>query len=69
MNHPLTRPPQATLYAARRPRLLPRLMILVAAVLLLTAFSAAVSTKRAEASTPTKPTIVLVHGAWTGPSG
>ena len=69
MNHPLTRHPQATLYAARRPRLLPRLMILVAAVLLLTAFSAAVSTKRAEARTPKKPTIVLLHGAWAGPSG
>jgi len=56
------------LYAAVRPRL-PRLVILIAAVLMLLVLSSAALLNPAEASTPQKPTIVLVHGAWAGPSG
>lgn len=69
MNHPFTRYPQDTLYADLWPRLLLHLLVLIATILLLTAYSAASSTERAEASTPKKPTIVLVHGAWAGPAG
>jgi pimeloyl-ACP methyl ester carboxylesterase len=68
MNYPFTRHAQAAVYAALRPRL-PRLVILIAAVLMLSALSAAAWPNRAEASTSQKPTIVLVHGAWAGPSG
>jgi pimeloyl-ACP methyl ester carboxylesterase len=56
------------LYVAVRPRLL-RLVILIAAVLMLLALSSAARPNPAEASTSQKPTIVLVHGAWAGPSG
>lgn len=68
MNDPLTRHAQVALYAALRPRLL-RLVILIAAVLMLLALSSAARPNSAEASTLRKPTIVLVHGAWSGPSG
>ncbi len=68
MNYSFTRRPQAALYATLRPQL-PRLVILIAALLTLLLLSVAASTKHAEASTSHKPTIVLVHGAWAGPSG
>jgi pimeloyl-ACP methyl ester carboxylesterase len=68
MNHPFTRHAQAAVYAALRPQL-PRLVILIAAVLMLSALSSAAWPNHAEASTSQKPTIVLVHGAWAGPSG
>ena len=68
MNYPFTRHAQVALYAALQPRL-PRLMILIAAVLMLLALSSAARPNPAEASTSQKPTIVLVHGAWAGPSG
>jgi pimeloyl-ACP methyl ester carboxylesterase len=68
MNYPFTRQTQDAVYAALQPRL-PRLVILIATVLMLSALSAAATTKHAEASTSEKPTIVLVHGAWAGPSG
>jgi pimeloyl-ACP methyl ester carboxylesterase len=68
MNHPFTRHAKAAIYAALRPRL-PRLAVLIAAVLTLSALSAAACPNHAEASTSQKPTIVLVHGAWAGPSG
>jgi hypothetical protein len=51
MNHPLTRHARATVYADLRPRI-PRLVILIAAVVLMLAtLSAATGTKHAEAST------------------
>ena len=69
MNYPFTRHPQPAVYdAALRPRL-PRLVILMAAMLMLSALSLATSAKQAEASAPQKPTIALVHGAWADPSG
>jgi pimeloyl-ACP methyl ester carboxylesterase len=68
MNYPFTRHVQVALYAALRPRL-PQLVILIAAVLMLLALSSAARPNPAEASTSQKPTIVLVHGAWAGPSG
>ena len=68
MNHPFARHAQVRLYAALRPRL-PWLMILIAAVLMLLALSSAARPNLAEASTSKKPTVVLVHGAWAGPSG
>jgi pimeloyl-ACP methyl ester carboxylesterase len=68
MNYSFTRHPHAPLYATLRPQL-PRLVILIAALLPLSLLSVAASTKHAEASTSQKPTIVLVHGAWAGPSG
>jgi pimeloyl-ACP methyl ester carboxylesterase len=68
MNYPFTRHVQVALYAALRPRL-PQLVILIAAVLMLLALSSAARPNPAEASTVQKPTIVLVHGAWAGPSG
>ena len=67
MNYPFTRQTQDAVRALQ-PRL-PRLVILIAALLMLSALSAASTTKHAEASTSEKPTIVLVHGAWAGPSG
>ena len=67
MNYPFTRDAQAAVYAAIRPQL-PRLVILIAAVLMLSALSVAASANHAEASDQ-KPTIVLVHGAWAGPEG
>jgi pimeloyl-ACP methyl ester carboxylesterase len=68
MYDPFTRRAQVVLYTALRPRL-PRLVILIAAVLTLLALSSAERPNPAEASTSRKPTIVLVHGAWAGPSG
>ena len=68
MNHPFARHAQVRLYAALRPRL-PWLMILIAAVLMLLALSSAARPNPAGAITSQKPTIVLVHGAWAGPSG
>jgi pimeloyl-ACP methyl ester carboxylesterase len=68
MNYPFTRHVQVALYAALRLRL-PQLVILIAAVLMLLALSSAARPNPAEASTSQKPTIVLVHGAWAGPSG
>ena len=68
MNHQSTRQTRAALYADLRPRL-PRLAILVAAAFVVLALSVVAGTKRAEASTTQKPTIVLVHGAWAGPAG
>jgi pimeloyl-ACP methyl ester carboxylesterase len=69
MNYPFTRHPQPAVHdAALRPRLL-RLVILMAAMLMLSALSLATSAKQAEASAPQKPTIALVHGAWADPSG
>jgi pimeloyl-ACP methyl ester carboxylesterase len=68
MNYPFTRRTQAAVYSAVRPRL-PRLVIMIAALLMLSILLAATSTKHANANTPDMPTIVLVHGAWAGPSG
>lgn len=68
MNYPFTRHVQVALYAALQSRL-PQLVILIAAVLMLLALSSAARPNPAEASTSQKPTIVLVHGAWAGPSG
>src|SRR5215212_2622227 len=68
MNLLSTRHARAVPYAALRPRL-PRPVILIAAVLMLLALSSAARPNPAEASTSQKPTIVLVHGAWVGPSG
>lgn len=65
MNYPFTRQTQAAPHATLRPRL----VILIAAVLALSALSVAASARHADASTPQEPTIVLVHGAWAGPSG
>jgi pimeloyl-ACP methyl ester carboxylesterase len=68
MNYPFTRHAQVALCTALRPRL-PRLVILIAAVLMLLALSSAARPNSAEASTSQKPAIILVHGAWAGPSG
>ena len=68
MKDTFTRHAQVAPCAALRPRL-PWLMVLIAAVLMLLALSSAVRPNPAEASTPQKPTIILVHGAWAGPSG
>lgn len=68
MNYPFTRHAQVALCAALRPRPT-RLVVLIVAVLMLLALSTAARPNPAEASTPQKPTIVLVHGAWAGPSG
>jgi pimeloyl-ACP methyl ester carboxylesterase len=68
MNDPFTGHAQVALYAALRPRL-PRPVILIAAVIMLLVLSSVVRSNPAEASTSQKPTIVLVHGAWAGPSG
>jgi pimeloyl-ACP methyl ester carboxylesterase len=68
MNYPFTRHAQAAVYASLRPRL-SRLVILIASLLMLSALLAATTTKHAQATTPHKPTIVLVHGAWADPSG
>jgi pimeloyl-ACP methyl ester carboxylesterase len=68
MNYPFTRRTQDAVYSAVRPRL-PRLVILIVALLMLSVLLAAASTKHAKANTPDMPTIVLVHGAWAGPSG
>jgi pimeloyl-ACP methyl ester carboxylesterase len=68
MNYPFTRQTQDAVYAVLQPRL-PRLVILIAAVLTLSALLVAASTKHAEATISEKPTIVLVHGAWAGPGG
>jgi pimeloyl-ACP methyl ester carboxylesterase len=62
-----TRHARAVLCAAVRPRL-PRPVVLIAAVLMLLALSSAARPSPAEARTSQKPTIVLVHGAWAGPS-
>ena len=69
MNLLSTRHARAVVYAAVRPRL-PRAVILIAtlALLVLSAPSVGARANNAEAST-SKPTIVLVHGAWAGPSG
>ena len=67
MNLLSTRHARAVVYAAVRPRL-PRAAILIAALLVLSALSVGARANNAEAST-SKPTIVLVHGAWAGPSG
>ena len=67
MNLSSTRYARAMLSAAVRPRL-PRPVILIAAVLMLLAISTAARSNPAEAGTSQKPTIVLVHGAWAGPS-
>ena len=60
---------QVAVRAAVRPQP-PRLAILLAAtaLLALSLLSAAALAQRAAASRP-QPTIVLVHGAWAGPSG
>ncbi len=68
MNSVFTRQTRAAIYEAVPPWL-PRLVILVAALLLLSALSAATRANASEASSPQKPTIVLVHGAWGGSSG
>ncbi len=62
MNLLSTRHARAVVYAAVRPRL-PRAAILIAALLVLSAQSVGARANNAEAST-SKPTIVLVHGAW-----
>ena len=67
MNLSSTRHARAMLSAAVRPRL-QRPVILIAAVLMLLAISTAARSNPAEAGTSQKPTIVLVHGAWAGPS-
>ena len=67
MNLLSTRHTRAVVYAAVRPRL-PRAVILIAALLVLSALSVGARANNTEAST-SKPTIVLVHGAWAGPSG
>jgi pimeloyl-ACP methyl ester carboxylesterase len=67
MNRLSTRHARTVLCTAVRPRL-PRPVILIAAVLMLLAISTAARSNPAEASTSQKPTIVLVHGAWAGPS-
>ena len=68
MNDLFTRHERVALYAALRPRL-PRLVILIAAVFVLLVLSSAARPNPAEASTSQKPAVVLVHGAWAGPSG
>jgi pimeloyl-ACP methyl ester carboxylesterase len=68
MNDPFTGHAQVALCAALRPRL-PRPVILIAAVIMLLVLSSVVRSNAAEASTSQEPTIVLVHGAWAGPSG
>jgi pimeloyl-ACP methyl ester carboxylesterase len=68
MNDPFTRHARVALYAAIRSRL-PRLVILIAAVLVQLVLSSVARPNPAEASTSQKPTIVLVHGAWAGHSG
>lgn len=64
MKDPFTRHARAAVYAAG----LPRLVVLIAALLVLSALPATARPNHAEASAQ-QPTIVLVHGAWAGPSG
>src|SRR5438552_15862978 len=64
MNASFARHAQRPARASARPRLL-RLMLVTAAILILSVLPA---TARANSS-ETRPTIVLVHGAWASPPG
>ncbi len=67
MNSAFAPHPYGVMNTATRPRL-PRLVIMIAAVLMVWALSATVLAGNGQASSP-RLTIVLVHGAWAGPSG
>src|SRR2546427_5245133 len=64
MNASFARHAQSTVSDSRRPRLLP-LLIVIAAVLIVSVLPAMAGADNSE----TRPTIVLVHGAWASAPG